>query len=202
MPVSKEFSSFSKAVQAYQYLIRCICRVSHNTLLEFASDGSLADLLNKYQTRDEATRYMQVLTFSQLLPLEDARRWMRQLYRAAVGMEEAGMAHSDIRLDNNPFGREWNPRLSDLDRSVPIGDDLKVVSEPFGQLLSKSDGRGAGTYGKAAARTEPFYAPLRGHEPLETEYWGRNHGVIMMDKFQTKEFPPLTDSAEASIIRE
>jgi hypothetical protein len=47
-------------------------------------------------------------------------------------------------------------RLSDLDRGMKIGEDIAVLTEPFGRLLDQKDGVGAGTYGKAGARTETF----------------------------------------------
>lgn len=99
-----------------------------------------------------------------------------------------------------------NMILSDLDRGMEIGDAIAVLSEPFGRLLNKDDGVEADTYGKASARVESFaigsvyYTLLRGHEPYETEPWGRNHFVILGEKFQEKELPPLSNSAADTII--
>ena len=98
-------------------------------------------------------------------------------------------------------------KLSDLDRGMKIGEDIEVLTEPFGRLLAEGDGAGAGSYGKAGARTEIFsigsvyYTLLRGHEPYETESWGENHFVILNEKFQKREFPVLTDSVEDKIVR-
>jgi serine/threonine protein kinase len=198
---------FLEAHLPIPYLIRCIHRVHNNTFLELAPNGSLAMLLNKYQTRNKAVfSGSQVLAISQTPALENTGRWMGQLCRVAAGLERVGLAHGDIRPGNILFNSAWNLRLNDLDRAVKIGEDLAAVSEPFGRLLSKKDGKGAGTYGKAGARTETFaigsvfYALLRGHDPYETEYWGRDHGCIMIEKFQNKEFPSLTDSPEDAII--
>lgn len=188
------------------YLIRCMYQVPNNTFLEFASNGSLAMLLNNHQKRNGGKfESVQILEISQTPTPHDTRRWMRQLCCAAAGFEKAGLAHGDIRPGNILLDSKWNLRLNDLDRSVKIGEDLVAVSEPFGRLLNH--GKDAGTYGKASAWTENFaigsvyYTLLRGHEPYETEYWGRDHFVIMSEKFQNEEFPPLTDSAEDSIVR-
>ncbi|KAF2677519.1 hypothetical protein K458DRAFT_446862 [Lentithecium fluviatile CBS 122367] len=156
------------------YLIMCIHTVPNHTFLEYVPNGSLAELLGKYQKRNEA----QVIAITQTIDHEDICR----------------MVHGDIRPGNMLFSSTWNLRLSDLDRSIPVGDDLEAVSEPFGRLLSQADGEGAGTYGKAGVSTEAFaigsiyYTLLRGHEPYEMEDWGRDSGVILVDKFQNREF--------------
>jgi hypothetical protein len=80
--------------------------------------------------------------------------------------------------------------LCDIGRTIKIGEDISVVTEPFGWLLNKKEGKGAGTYGKACARTETFaigsvyYTLLRGHEPYETEPWGRDRFVILSENFR------------------
>lgn len=190
------------------YLIQCIYQVEHNTFLELAPGGSLAMLLNENQKRDwGGTRGIQVLEVLKHFDSQDIRRWMQQLRHAAAGLEDAGLVHGDIRPGNIFFSADWTLKLGDFDRSVSIGNDLEAVSEPFGRLLSIEDGEGSGSYGKAGARTENFalgsvyYTLLRGREPYEDQYWGREHYVIMSEKFQHNEFPPLTDSAEDNIIR-
>ena len=82
-----------------------------------------------------------------------------------------------------------------------------MLSEPFGRLLDRDDGADAGTYGKAGARTETFaigsiyYTLLRGHEPYEIESWGEDHFFTVAEKFQRKEFPPLSDDTGDTITR-
>ncbi|KIW86167.1 hypothetical protein Z517_01562 [Fonsecaea pedrosoi CBS 271.37] len=100
-----------------------------------------------------------------------------------------------------------NLKLADMDRAVRIGEEIAVLTEPFGWLLSKDDDGDPGTYGLAGARTETFavgsiyYTLLRGHEPYETESWGRDHFVTLAEKFQFRQFPPLTNSASDAIVR-
>lgn len=132
---------------------------------------------------------------------------MRQLCLAAAGLEQIGLVHGDIRPGNMLLDANRNLKLSDLGRAMKLGEEMTVLAEPFGRLLGKEDGGGAGTYGKAGARTETFaigsvyYTLLRGHEPYETEPWGRDRFVTLSEKFQSKEFPPLSDSAGDAIIR-
>ena len=187
------------------YMIRCYHQTRTDTFLELAPNGSVAMLLNRYQKRDSHGR--QVLEVSQTLDSRDLRRWMKQLCLAAAGLERIGLLHGDIRPGNMLLDADRNLKLSDLDRGMKIGEDIAVLTEPFGRLLDEEDGGGAGTYGKAGARTETFaigsvyYTLLRGHEPYEIESWGGNHFVILGEKFQRKEFPPLTISAGDTIIR-
>lgn len=186
------------------HLIRCYHIVPNDTFLEFATNGSVAMLLNQFQERNKCGT--QVLKVSQSLNLRDIHRWMRQLCLAAAGLERIGVLHGDMRPGNMLLDSSLNLKLSDLDRGIAIGEDVAVLTEPFGRLLDDKDGEGAGTYGKGGARTETFaigsvyYTLLRGHEPYETESWGRDHFVILGEKFQHKEFPPLTNSVEDAII--
>ncbi|KAF7502029.1 hypothetical protein GJ744_009008 [Endocarpon pusillum] len=189
------------------YLIRCYYQRPSDTFLELAPNGSIAMLLSQYQEREKRGT-PQVLGISQLLHSQDIHRWMRQLCHAATALERIGLIHGDIRPGNMLLDVDWNLKLSDLDRGMKTGQDIAVLTEPYGRLLNaEEDGEGAGTYGTAGARTETFaigsvyYTLLRGHEPYETESWGRNHFVTLSEKFQNKEFPPLTDSARDAIIR-
>ena len=187
------------------HLIRCYYRTPKDTFLELAPNGCIAMLLNQYQKRD--SNGIRVLEVSEALMRQDLHRWMEQLCLAAAGLERIGLCHGDIRPGNLLLDANRDLRLSDLDRGVKIGEDILALNEPFGRLLDKEDGEGAGSYGKAGARTETFaigsiyYTLLRGHEPYQTESWGTDHFVILLEKFQKKEFPALIDSAEDTIIR-
>ena len=187
------------------YLIRCYYLIPKDTFLELAPLGSIAMLLNRYQKRHP--HGAQVLEISQLLDSQEINRWMRQLCLTAAGLERIGLCHGDIRPGNMLLDANRNLKLSDLDRGMKIGEDIEVLTEPFGRLLAEGDGAGAGSYGKAGARTEIFsigsvyYTLLRGHEPYEAESWGENHFVILSEKFQKREFPVLTNSVEDKIVR-
>lgn len=134
---------------------------------------------------------------------------MRQLCLAIAGPEDLGLTHGDIRPENMLLDSNWNLKLADIDRATKIGEDVVVMTEPFGRLLSDKDGHGegAGSYGQAGARMDTFaigsvlYTLLRGHEPYETEPWGPEHFVILGEKLQNQEFPPLTDSTSDAISR-
>lgn len=184
------------------YLIRCYFQRPSDTFLELAPNGSVAMLLNQYLKRKTGNSKM-----SQALDSHDVCRWMRQLCLAATALERIGLVHGDIRPGNMLLDADWNLKLSDFDRGMKIGEDIVVLTEPYGRLLHTEAGGAAGTYGIAGARTETFaigsvyYTLLRGHEPYETESWGKDHSVILVEKLQRKEFPLLTNSAEDAIIR-
>ena len=142
-----------------------------DTFLELVPNRCLVTLLNEYQIRNGS----QVLEVTQLLDIKITHRWMRQLCLAVAGLKQIGLAHSDIRPGNMLLDADWNLKLSDFDRTLKIGEDIPVLSDPFERLLNKEDDGDAGTYGEAGARTECFaigsvyYTVLRGHEPYEKE---------------------------------
>lgn len=185
------------------FLIESFYRTPMNTFLELADQGSVALHLNRYQQRLGA----QVLRVTDHLQPQTILRWMAQLCLAVAGLERIGLTHGDIRPHNMLLDNHCNLRLSDFDRAIGIGEDIIVLTEPFGRLLHHGENGISGTYGKAGARTENFaigsvfYTLLRGHEPYETESWGRDHDVILIEKLQSKEFPPLDDTREDGIIQ-
>ena len=154
------------------YLIRCYYRTPTDTFLELAPNGSIAMLLDQYQKRD--SHGIQVLKISQAPDSQDLHRWMKQLCLAAAGLERIGLIHGDIRPGNMLLDANRDLKLSDLHRGIKTGEDIAALSEPFGRLLDKEYGAGAGTYGKAGARTETFaigsvyYTLLRGYKPYKT----------------------------------
>lgn len=186
------------------HLVLCYFQRPRDTFLEYAPNGSLALLLNQYQKRSGRG---QVISISQDLDSANVRRWMLQTCRAVVSLAAHGVCHGDLRPGNILFDHAWNVVLCDLDRTVRWGDDIQVLTEPFGRLLNNDEGDGAGSYGKAGVRTEAFalgslfYTLLRGHEPYETEASGDDHFQVLSDKLQRREFPRLTDSADDAVIR-
>jgi serine/threonine protein kinase len=74
---------------------------------------------------------------------------MRQLCLAATALERIGLVHGDIRPGNLLLDADWNLKLSDFDRGMKIGEEIMVLTEPYGRLLDTEEGRAAGTYGIA-----------------------------------------------------
>ena len=178
------------------YLVRCYYRVPNNTFLKFAPNRCVAMLLSQYQKRH--SHGTQVLKISQTLDLQNVHCRIKQLCLAAADLERIELIHKNIRPENMLLNSNWNLKLSDFDREMKAGKNVAVLTEPFERLLNKKNCGGLGTYGKANAQTETFaidsvyYIFLRGHEPYETESWGRNHFVVLSEKFQNKELSPLT----------
>ncbi|OAG43226.1 hypothetical protein AYO21_02512 [Fonsecaea monophora] len=170
------------------FLIESFYRTPLSTFLELADEGSVAQHLNRYQERLGP----QVLRVTEHLEPLTIRRWMAQLCLAAAGLERIGLTHGDIRPHNMLLDKEWDLKLSDFDRAIGMGEDIPVLTEPFGRRLHDGEDGVSGTYGKSGAHTETFaigsvfYTLLRGHEPYETERWGRDHDIILMDKFENK----------------
>jgi len=96
---------------------------------------------------------------------------MRQLCLTVAGLEEARSIYGDIHSGNMFLDSSWNSKLSDLDRTVGIGEEITVLTEPFGRLRSDEEGKPAGIHCKADARREAFaigssfYSLLRGYGP-------------------------------------
>lgn len=187
------------------YLVQSFYRVPKETFLELLPNGDLAAVLRGKQTLHPKT--YQVLGVESIQPVELSCRWMRQLSAGAVWLEEIGLAHCDIRPANVLLDSKNNAKLADFGRSVKVGEPVEGGTVPFARLLSKDEGPDRGSYGKAGPRTETFaigsvfYSLTRGYDAYETEWFGKEHGPILLEKFQKKEYPPTTDSVIDTIIR-
>lgn len=186
------------------YLVQSFFRVPEMTFLELLPNGDLASLLRQRQTIDPVTQ--QVLAVETAPPLELTCRWMKHLCYGAEWLEALGLAHCDIRPANILLDSRFNAKLADFDRAIKVGEYLDCGTAPFARLLGEEAGLERGSYGNAGPRTETFaigsvfYSLMRGHDAYETEWFGDRHGCILIDKFQSMQFPPTTKSAIDTII--
>lgn len=99
--------------------------------------------------------------------------------------------------------QSWNSKLSDFDSAMNIGEEIVVLTESFGRLLIRRlrmrwhlwQSRCSGQ------RLLPLALSTTPCSMVETETWGKDHFVILSDKFQNKDFPPLSDSSKNVVIR-
>lgn len=186
-------------------LVTSFLRVPNATFLEFLPGGDLASRLWAQQRRDPKTQQVLAVSNQQLPKLR--LRWMKELSAAAAWLEEIGLAHGDIRPSNVLFDSDDHVKLSDFDRSIKVGEHLDSGTEPFARLLDEEGGQDRGTYGKAGPRTEQFalgsviYSLVRGYDPYEDKWFGKDHGPILIDKFQKMKFPPLSGSTLDIVIQ-
>ncbi len=157
-PITQRNFKFLENYSPIPYLIRCYYRTPKDTFLELAPNESIAMLLDQYQQRDR--HGTQIIKITQALDSQDLHRWMKQLCLATAGLEGIGLCHEDIRPRNMLLDANRDLRLSDLDRGMNMGEDIAVLTEPFGRLLDQEDDVGASTYDNQALRQRPLPSTL------------------------------------------
>lgn len=188
------------------HIVQSFYRVPNAIFLEFAPAGDVAAVLQDNQEREGSPSW-RVTKVLKTQPVSLCCLWVKQLCAAATWLEEIGLCHGDIRPPNMLFQNRGHMKLADFDRAIRAGEHLDAGTEPFARLVGDEGGRDRGTYGTAGPRTEQFaigsvlYSLTRGHEPYDDEYWGKDHGPLLLEKFQRVEFPPLGDSTIDQIIK-
>lgn len=188
---------FLENCSSIPYMIRCYYRRPQDTFLEFAPNETVAMLLNQYQERDSyGTR---VLRVSQSLESQDIHRWMRQLCFAAAGLERIGLVHGDISPGNMLLDADWNLKLGDLDRGMEIGEDIEVLTEPFGRLLGEGDGEHLGLTAEQVLGQKPLLsAPSITYSYVVTSLTRPNLGAEITLSFSARSFK--TESSHRLLI--
>lgn len=97
--------------------------------------------------------------------------------------------------------------MIDFDNTAAIGTELGVAIAPYARLLGDEDSKYRNTFGFLNARSEQFaigsifYYMTRGFEPYDNEYYGKDHGPVMVDLLQKMQFPKLDDNEVDLIIQ-
>jgi len=135
--------------------------------------------------------------------MQDVYRWIGQLSGGAAFIKLHNLGHCDLRPDNLGVDKAGNLRIIDFGSALPIGQRLPVGTEPFARMLSREDGKGAGSYGWVGAYTECFaigsifYSFIRGYYPYANDKLDARE---LQKRCLQKDFPPLTDSDDDAVI--
>ncbi|EXJ76902.1 serine/threonine protein kinase [Capronia epimyces CBS 606.96] len=190
------------------YIVYSFFRQPDLTFMEYLPGGHLEDRLRRRQKRDAITD--QVLEVYGTEPKRLIIRWMKELAAAAAWLEKLGLCHGDIRPANILLDAHHHLKLVDFDNTAEIGSARALGPVPYVRLLGDECEAGAdwGSGGLVGPATEQFafgsvfYYVTRGYEPYDDQYFGKDHGPIVVDMFQRKEFPPTDGTSDLdSIVR-
>lgn len=157
--------------------------------------------MQQNHVRDWETRL--VTKVKRLEPLQLRKEWMNDLTHAVAFLESLNLAHGDLRPDNILLDRN-RLKLSDFDRTAPIGSPFETCLEPYGRVLSdgESDQGECGTAGFLGPRTEQFALgslfylinygmDVYGDQPLVDDR--KERGIKLEQILQNMELPVLND---------
>ena len=132
---------------------------------------------------------------------------MAELADAIAWLEALGYAHGDIRPPNLMLDGSDHLKVIDFDNAAQIGSGYEGCHPPYARVLGDEPAEGTrGGFGSHGPRTETFaigsvfYYMCRGYEPYEDEWFGEDHGPVVVGLLQEKRFPCLEDDATDAVI--
>lgn len=185
------------------HIVYSFVRLPDLNFMQRLPGGNLEMRLRTRQRRDPTSD--QVLEVYATEPETLIRTWMKELTSAAAWLESLGLAHGDIRPSNLLLDAEQHLKLTDFDNTRTIGTEVEVGTAPYARVLGDEAGTLRGTFGFLGPRTEQFaigsviYYMIRGYEPYDDQWFGKDHGPRTVDLLQAMEFPP-TDACEKELI--
>lgn len=134
---------------------------------------------------------------------------MKELASAAAWLESLGLTHGDIKPANLLLDADNHLKLADFDNTNAVGTEVEVGTPPYARSLGDEAGTLRGTFGFLGPRTEQFAIGsvfcyiIRGYEPYNDQWYGKNHGPKTVAMLQRMELPD-TDACDVKdrIIRE
>lgn len=176
-------------------LVTSFLRFDNGNFLEYIPGFSLSERLQRYQIRDPKST--QVLSIQSLEPLSLRKTWMKALAEGIAWLESLGLAHGDLRPENVLVDKQDHVKIADFDCTNFIGSEFEACIPPYGRLLGSEAGLKEGTAGKLDARTEQFalgslfYFINYGIEVYDDQYFGEDHGPVIVERLQRMIFPKL-----------
>ena len=187
-------------------LVRSFYRIPSANFLQYLSGGTVDQRLRQHQIRDPSNdRVVGVNEFeSQSL----IWRWMAELTNAITWLEALGYVHGDIRPPNLLLDGNDHLKVIDFDNTIEAGSVFDGCQPPYARVLGDeaAESESRGTFGYHGPRTEQFaigsvfYYMTRGYEPYDDEWYGENHGKIVVSLLQEKKFPRIFENDKDTII--
>ena len=187
-------------------LVRSFYRIPSANFLQYLSGGTIDQRLRQHQIRNPSNHQV-VIEVKKTEPQSLIWRWMAELADAIAWLESLGYVHGDIRPPNLLLDGTDHLKVVDFDNAAKIGSDYDGCHPPYARVLGDEPAQGdRGGFGYHGPRTEQFaigsvfYYISRGYEPYEDEWFGKDHGPMVVDLLQEKKFPRLNENATDTII--
>ena len=185
-------------------LVRSFHRIPSANFLQYFSGGTLDQRLRQHQMRDPASD--RVIGVNYCEPQSLIWRWMTELADATAWLESLGFAHGDIGPPNLLLDSNDHLKLIDFDNTTEAGSVFDGCQPPYARLLGDEAADDRGTFGYHGPRTEQFaigsifYYMTRGYEPYDNEWFGEDHGKMIVRLLQERKFPKVDENDIDTII--
>jgi len=189
-------------------IVQSFLRLPEGIFMPRYEGGSLEQRLLAHQVRSIPGHRGQVLKVTKNEPTVLIERWMSELSGAIAWLEALGYVHGDLAPRNLLLDKDDHLKLVDFENLAVIGTESDGNQCPYARVLGPEAGSQRGSYGLYGAQTEQFaigsiaYFMTRGYEPYENENFGSDHGPVVVEKFQFRQFPVLRDGNSDKIIRQ
>jgi len=185
-------------------LVRSFYRIPSANFLQYFSGGTLDQRLRQHQIRDPTSD--RVIGVKSCEPQSLIWRWMADLADATAWLESLGFAHGDIRPPNLLLDSNDHLKLIDFDNTTEVGSVFDGCQPPYARVLGDEAADDRGTFGYHGRRTEQFaigsifYYMTRGYEPYDNEWFGEDHGKMIVRLLHERNFPKVNENNIDTII--
>lgn len=132
---------------------------------------------------------------------------MAVLADAIAWLESLGYVHGDIRSPNLVLHGNDHLKVVDFDNTAKTRSVFDGCQPPYARILEDEAAENRGMFGYHGPRTEQFaigsvfYYMTRGYEPYDNEWFGQDHGPMVVSLLQRKKFPKVNENGTDTIIR-